>query len=53
VKASNHPTGIAAAVAMIMVIVAQQFSIDLSPEVAAGIVGLVAAIVSKFTPRHA
>jgi hypothetical protein len=52
-KPSNHPTGIAAAAASVLVIVAQVAGVDVSPEVAAGIVGLVAAVVSRFTPRHA
>lgn len=50
-KASNHPTGITAAGATLLVIVAKQLGLELSAEEAAIVVGAIASIVSVFTPR--
>lgn len=47
----EHPTGAAALATTVLVWVAQTIGLDLPAEVAASIVGLVAVIVSAFTPR--
>lgn len=49
----QHPTGVSTAVATLLVIVAAKLGVDLAAEEAALIVGAVATIVSKFTPRKA
>lgn len=48
----NHPTGIAAFVSTILVYVLSQAGVDLPPEVAAAVVGLVSVIVSALSPRN-
>ncbi|EHN09440.1 hypothetical protein PAI11_37740 [Patulibacter medicamentivorans] len=47
----NHPTGLAAAAATVLVWLAGVLGLDLPPAVAAAIVGLAAAAVSAWTPR--
>lgn len=48
---ASRPTGSAAAVAAMVVVILGLFGVDLTQEAAAIIVGGVAAIVSYFTPR--
>jgi len=48
----RHPTGLAASGAAVLVIVASKAGVDLTAEEAAIVVGFVAALVSRFTPRH-
>jgi hypothetical protein len=48
---SKRPTGITAAVASLLVIVAAQIGLDLSAEEAAAVIGALSAVVSWFTPR--
>ena len=50
--ARQHPTGAATGLAAAVVAVAAALGLDLSPELAAAIVGLVGAVVSYFTPRN-
>lgn len=50
---NNHPAGLSAAAATVIVWAATQAGLDVSPEVAAAFVGLIAGVVSYFTPRTA
>lgn len=50
-KAQQHPTGLAALASTVLVWVVQQAGVDMPAEVAAAVVGLVAGVVSYFTPR--
>lgn len=49
----QHPTGLAAAATTVLVWIVAQAGVDMPPEVAAATVGLVAGVVSYFTPRNA
>jgi hypothetical protein len=51
VTPSNHPAGITAAAASILVIVAKKAGVELTVEEAVIVVGALASIVSVFTPR--
>lgn len=50
-KAQNHPTGLSAAAATVIVWIATQAGLDVTPEVAAAFVGVIAGVVSYFSPR--
>ena len=50
---NNHPTGLSAAAATVIVWIATQAGLEVTPEVAAAFVGVIAGIVSYFTPRNA
>lgn len=47
----DHPTGTAAGAATVLVWIVSQFGVDVPAEVAAAAVGLIAVVVSVFTPR--
>lgn len=47
----NHPTGLAATGAAVLVIVCRKAGVDLSGDEAAIVVAFVAGVVSVFTPR--
>lgn len=48
----QHPAGLSALAATGLVLLAARFQVELSGEEAAVLVGLVAGLVSKFTPRN-
>lgn len=48
----EHPTGLAALAAAACVLAARRLNVELSADEAAVLVGLVAGLVSKFTPRN-
>lgn len=48
----QHPTGVAAFGATVLIWIAGQAGLEIPPDVAAAIVGLAAAGVSCFTPRN-
>lgn len=48
----QHPTGLAALAAAGVVLLARRFRVELTADEAAVLVGLCAAVVSKFTPRN-
>lgn len=49
--ATQHPTGLTAALTTILVWAALRLGVEIPPEVAVAIVGVVTTIVSYFTPR--
>lgn len=50
-RARQHPTGLAALAASAVILVAARFRVEITGEEAAVLVGLVAGVVSHFTPR--
>lgn len=51
-RAKQHPTGIAALAASAVILAARRFHVEVTPDEAAVLVGLVAAVVSFRTPRN-
>lgn len=48
---NRHPTGISTVAVSAVLLIAKRIGVELSTEEALVIVGLVAGVVSKFTPR--
>lgn len=50
--AQNHPTGSIVAIAAAALFLLGALGVEINPQVSAGILGLIGAIVSALTPRN-